>query len=136
MLSLEDLKYFNTGFELGDVFGSGRMKELIFDMKEKICHDKAVIERWQQIAMDEAQLITKLYDQLEKQSYENSLREENKDLSEKLERSLESLKALEEYAASLQKKVEEYEVSDTEVYRLIKSMRNKKPGEWMQEEVS
>ena len=135
MISIEDLKHFNTGFEISDIFGKGRMKELIFDMKERLCYDKSEIEKWQQIAADEATMITKLYEQLEGQSYEAELRRENAELSAKLEKALEMQKGLEEYAASLKKELDEVHYSDTEVYRILSAMRTKKSNEWMQEEV-
>lgn len=116
MISLEDLKHYNTGFELGDIFGKGRMKELIFDMKEKICFDKGEIEKWQQIAAEEAELIAKLYNKIESQSYEQQLREENADLQRQLARALETQKSLEEYATSLKSQLDEAQYSDTEVY--------------------
>ena len=136
MIGVEDLKHFNTGFEIGDIFGKGRMKELIFDMKERLCYDKSEIEKWQLIAADEAKMITKLYDQLEGQSYEAELRRENAELSAKLERALEMQKSLEEYSASLKKQLDDVHYSDTEVYRILSAMRAKKPNEWLQEEVS
>ena len=136
MISLEDLKHYNTGFELGDIFGKGRMKELIFDMKEKICFDKGEIEKWQQIAAEEAELIAKLYNKIESQSYEQQLREENADLQRQLARALETQKSLEEYATSLKSQLDEAQYSDTEVYRILNAMRTKKPAEWLKEEVS
>ena len=35
MLTIEALRHYNVGFEIGDMFGKGRMKELIFNFKEQ-----------------------------------------------------------------------------------------------------
>ena len=134
MIDVNDLEYFNTDFEMGDIFGRGRMKELIFDMKERLCFDKAEIEKWQQIAADEAKMIGKLYERLEAQSYEQQLREENDRLRNELQKALDGQNALQEYADSLQKKLDETHFSDVEAYRILKSMQTKK--NWIEEEVS
>lgn len=134
MIDVKDLEYFNTDFEMGDIFGRGRMKELIFDMKERLCFDKAEIEKWQQIAADEAKMIGKLYERLEAQSYEQQLREENDRLRNELQKALDGQNALQEYADSLQKKLDETHFSDVEAYRILKSMQTKK--NWIEEEVS
>lgn len=134
MIDIKDLEYFNTDFEMGDIFGRGRMKELIFDMKERLCFDKAEIEKWQQIAADEAKMIGKLYERLEGQSYEQQLREENDRLQNELKKALEGQAALQEYADSLQKKLDETHFSDVEAYRILKAMHTK--SDWKQEEVS
>ena len=134
MIDIKDLEYFNTDFEMGDIFGRGRMKELIFDMKERLCFDKAEIEKWQQIAADEAKMIGKLYERLETQSYEQQLRDENEALRRELQKALDGQNALQEYANSLQKKLDETHFSDVEAYRILKSMQTKK--NWIEEEVS
>lgn len=134
MIDIKDLEYYNTEFEIGDIFGRGRMKELIFDMKERLCFDKAEIEKWQQIAADEAKMIGKLYERLEAQSYEQQLRDENEALRRELQKALEGQTALQEYADSLQKKLDETHLSDVEAYRILKSMQTKK--NWIEEEVS
>lgn len=138
MLSVEALNHYNTGFEIGDIFGKGRMKELLFNMKEQLAFDQSEIDRWREVAIAQADVINKLYDRLENQSNENRLREENDDLYCQLTRALEMQESLREYASSLEKKLEESSFSDREAYRILKAMRTSpKPGvSWMQEEVS
>ena len=124
MLSIEDLRYFNTGFEMSDPFGKGRLKQLIFDTREKLCFDKGEIEKWQQIAADEARLINKLHARLEDQSNEAALRAQVEDLQMQLANALATQKGLMDHISSLEQQLNEVHFSDEQAYRILKEMQN------------
>ena len=139
MLTIEKLRNFDIGFEFGDMFRKGRIKELIFGMKERIAYDEGEIEKWRLTAQHQAEVINKLYNRLENQSYEAELRAQNAELTKQLNQTLESMKALQEYAESLEKKLDDVHVSDTEAYRILSAMRsakNREDNTWLNEEVS
>lgn len=105
MITPEQLEHFNTGFELGDAFGKARLKNLIFEMREQLLFDRSEVEKWRIIAEKQAEVISDLYFKLEHPDYEQALRDDNKTLHEKLQRSLEVQFSLQEYASDLERKL-------------------------------
>lgn len=105
MITPEQLEHFNTGFELSDAFGKARLKNLIFEMREQLLFDRSEVEKWRIIAEKQAEVISDLYFKLEHPDYEQALRDDNKILYEKLQRSLEVQSSLQEYASDLEHKL-------------------------------
>lgn len=132
MLTIEALRHYNVGFEIGDMFGKGRMKELIFNFKEQLADDQGEIERWRQIAAQQAEVINGLYSQIDSQEYTRDLLAKNAELVKKLDESLERESYLQKYVESLEKNLEEIKYSDTEVYRILSSMRANKNLEYVE----
>lgn len=133
MLTVEALRHYNTGFELGDIFGSGRMKDLIWSFKEQLAEDQGEIAQWQEVAKSQADLIERLYSRLEEQASEPELRKENEELRRQVSNMEEMIRSLLEYNESLEGKLRESAFADKEACRILKAIQSKK---WNDEEVS
>ena len=103
MLTANELNRYHTGFELGDLFGQGRMRELIYSYKLQLMKDQEEIEQWKSIAMTQAAVIPKLYNKIA--SPEENLKEENFALQKELGRALEMQDTLQAYAEGLERKL-------------------------------
>lgn len=133
MFTPETLRHFNTGFELGDIFGKGRMRELIFNMKEQLCEDQSEIEKWRMLAASQAELITKLYAKIDSQSREVELQAKVDALQAQLESVLSERESLKIHASDLEQQLNDTHISDLEAYRILSAMRSN--SNWKNTEV-
>lgn len=103
MLTANELSAYHTGFEFGDLFGKGRMRELIYNFKLQLLKDQEEIEQWKTMAMAQAVVIPKMYEKITRP--EENLLEENIALQKELGRALEMQQSLQEYAEDLERKL-------------------------------
>ena len=105
MFSVSDLKGYHTGFEIGDLFGKGRMKELIYDYRNYKEKTDEELSQLRTIAMAQATIIPKMYHKI--QNPEENLKDENAALQKELAKALQMQASLQEYAEDLERKIKE-----------------------------
>lgn len=103
MLTQNDLTKYHTGLEITDLFGKGRMTELLYDLKLRISKDEEEIELWKSAYLEQGKAVKGLVDM--RMEPERALQEENARLKKELQKAQESVEALQLYAESLEKKV-------------------------------
>lgn len=106
MLTANELAKYHIGFELTDLFGKGRMRELIYDARLRIAKDEEEIEQWRTACMAQSGAIKMLTES--KTEPDRLLQEENERLKKELKNALINVDSLEQWAGSLEKKLEAY----------------------------
>lgn len=103
MLTLNDLATYHVGLELTDLFGKGRIRELLYDTKLRIAKDEEEIETWRMAYLEQSKAIKGLIDM--KTAPSLALSEENERLKKELTKTKESLAALQEYCEAMEMKL-------------------------------
>ena len=103
MLTANELAKYHTGFELTDLFGKGRMRELIYDFRLQIAKDQEEIEIWKSAYLAQASAIKMLVETKTEPS--RLLQEENERLKKELKNAQINVDSLQEWAGSLEKKL-------------------------------
>ena len=101
MFSPEQLEHFHIGFDPSDLFGKGRMKELIFDYRSYIFQARGDIELWRSRFMEQSKSVDLLV-QMNTNSFED-LKAENEKLKEDLAYATATVESLTKWAGRLEK---------------------------------
>lgn len=112
MVTARELDRYHIGFELGDIFGKGRMRELLYTMKRSLAEANAETEKWKGIAMAQSQIIPVMFKKLT--APEENAKQENEALIKELARAIEMQNSLKEYAEDLELKIRKYEQEERE----------------------
>ena len=118
MLTATDLANYNTGFELGDFFGRGRIKELLFDLKLRAVKDEEEIETWRSAYLEQSKAVKALVEM--KAAPTKALQDENTKLQAEVARLKGEVEALKLYSESLERKIMVGEKISTNIKNWVK----------------
>ena len=136
MFTPNDLRNYHTGFEVGDMFGKGRMRELIYNYQLQLSDSQEKIAMLEHMYADQGKAISALVAM--KSDPEKSLIEENARLHKDLEWAQSQIAALVEHCGALEAKVEALSNSDKVASAILESIHSRpnKPETWFKEEVN
>lgn len=116
-MTSNELRKYYTGIDLRDLFGLGRMKELVYDYRLQLAKDQEEIETWRTAYLEQSKAIAMLLDM--KTEPLRAILEENERLKRELEKARDNEEAYTECIEALERKLDEQEDIKKTLRRMV-----------------